>query len=162
MRVRSSGRGHRTPSPARLAPGGMCAQFARGAEERGGLSIDHRKILFARYVRGGFKTNVVALPRAHSQVRIVQHLHHRVDTMRRQLRGISQQREIRDGAHRVARIDPVRDAIARPNRFGAMTQLVAILDIVVDERIIVQALDADCGVDGRFERPSFFECGAEE
>ena len=58
-------------------------------------------------------------------------------------------------AHRVAGVDRLADAVGAPQRRPAVTQFVAVFDVVVDQRVVVKYLDRDGGIERAFRRRAF-------
>ena len=81
-------------------------------------------------------------------MRAVQAGGHRDDALRLEMLGLIEQRHVAQRAHRIARGYRRRHAVLHPQRRPGVAQLVAVFDVVVDEREIVQQLDGG----GRGER----------
>jgi hypothetical protein len=144
-----------------IAAGGKRAELTRRGEQRARLARDHLEILRHRDARIRFETDVEALTLAHAQIGLVQHVEHLDDAVRHE-RFFVEQREIADRAERVAGVDPVRESVARPRGGAAVAQLVAVLDIVVYQRVVVKDLDRDGRIDRALNRTALLECGPQE
>ncbi len=58
-------------------------------------------------------------------------------------------------AHRVTGVNRTSDAVRAPERGTSVAEFVAILDIVVDERVVVKDLDGDGRIERTLDRRSF-------
>ncbi len=83
---------------------------------------------------------------------LVQQGEHRQNPPRIEVRGRVFEAEKAERTHRVAGVDCPCDAVRTPQRRAAVTQLVAILDVVVHERIIVEDLDRNGCVERVLDR----------
>ena len=102
------------------------------------------------------------LPVTHRAMRVVQTL----DDVERS-RGTKQrlrahQREKTQRTHRVAGIDRLGDAVHAPQRAASVTKLIAILDVVVNQRIVVQQLHRGSCIERMLERRAFGFADAHE
>ncbi len=72
-----------------------------------------------------------------------------------QARRTVEQRRVAERAHRVAGRQRGRDTVAHPERRAPVAQLVSVLDVVVDEREVVQQLDRGRRGERVFRRRAF-------
>ncbi len=65
------------------------------------------------------------------------------------------------GAHRIAGVDRRADAVLAPQRAPAVAQFVAVFDVVVNQRIVMEDFDGDGGVERVLDRRAFAERNAQ-
>jgi len=92
----------------------------------------------------------------------VQHAEHLDDAVGRHDGFLVEQRQVTDRAERITRINSLCDPITRPNRRLAVAQLVAVFDVVVHERVVMEDLDRDGRVERAFKPAALGEGGSQE
>ncbi len=133
----------------------MRAQTAGSVEELRGLTFDHPIVVGQIHGRLRLEGEIERLTLAHHGVRFVQERQHLQDAPGIEMRRRLLEAQEAQRAHRVAGVDRPRHAVRAPQGRPSVAQLVAVLDVVVDERIVVEDLDGHRGVERLLDRRAF-------
>ena len=102
-----------------------------------------------------FEAQIERLSFAHHRVGFVHERDHLQHAARIQMFGGVLEAQKTQRAHRVAGVDRLADAVGAPQRRAAVTQFVAIFDVVVHQRIVVKYFDRHGGIDRVLRRRAF-------
>jgi hypothetical protein len=127
-------------------------RLCRRGEQRAGLLRRHGPVPIGRDVGAGFEGDVEELALADAYAGLVEQRGDVEDAFgRKAVRAQALQRLARDGVHPVAGVDRLRYTPDGPDRRAVMAARVLVLDVVVDEREVVQQLHR--GADGSHAHP---------